>query len=90
MYANPGLPQGAVVGLNHGAPGQAARIAAQGRREAGSHPSGAAALTVAVNARVLGAVGDITGARRAVDDVRTLAEQLDGPEAADTWFGYPA
>ncbi|MCX4625339.1 hypothetical protein [Streptomyces sp. NBC_01443] len=23
-------------------------------------------------------------------DVRTLAEQLDGPEAADTWFGYPA
>ncbi|WP_234432155.1 hypothetical protein [Streptomyces sp. NRRL S-378] len=25
-----------------------------------------------------------------VDDVRTLAEQLDGPEVADTWFGYPA
>lgn len=24
-----------------------------------------------------------------MDDVRTLAEQLDGPEAADTSFGYP-
>ncbi|MER7468634.1 hypothetical protein [Streptomyces sp. NPDC097981] len=35
-------------------------------------------------------MGDLPGARRAVDDVRTLAEQLDGPESADTWFGYPA
>jgi hypothetical protein len=25
-----------------------------------------------------------------VNDVRTLAEQLDGPEADNTWFGYPA
>ncbi|GGS29482.1 hypothetical protein Snoj_25880 [Streptomyces nojiriensis] len=25
-----------------------------------------------------------------MDDTRTLAEQLDGPESADTWFGYPA
>ncbi|MFG2416712.1 hypothetical protein [Streptomyces goshikiensis] len=25
-----------------------------------------------------------------MDDVRTLAEQLDGAESADTWFGYPA
>jgi hypothetical protein len=24
-----------------------------------------------------------------VDDARTLAERLDGAEAADTWFGYP-
>ncbi|MFG2979166.1 hypothetical protein ACGFYY_40055 [Streptomyces sp. NPDC048331] len=79
-----------MVGLNYGAPGQAARITAQGRREAGARPSGAAALAAAVNARALAAVGDLPGARRAVDDVRTLAEQLDGPESADTWFGYPA
>ncbi|MFJ3175385.1 hypothetical protein ACIPJK_32040 [Streptomyces roseus] len=25
-----------------------------------------------------------------MDGVRTLAEQLDGAESADTWFGYPA
>ncbi|WP_330262025.1 transcriptional regulator [Streptomyces sp. NBC_00539] len=84
------LGRHAMVGLNYGAPGQAARIAAQARREAGGRPSGAAALAAAVNARALAAVGDLAGARRAVDDVRTLAEQLDGPESADTWFGYPA
>ncbi|MEU6215433.1 hypothetical protein ABZ891_36760 [Streptomyces sp. NPDC047023] len=84
------LGRHAMVGLNYGAPGQAARIAAQARREAGAGPSGAAALAAAVNARALAAIGDLPGARRAVDDVRTLAEQLDGPESADTWFGYPA
>ncbi|MFF5490308.1 transcriptional regulator [Streptomyces virginiae] len=84
------LGRHAMVGLNYGAPGQAARIAAQARREAGARPSGAAALAAAVNARALAAVGDLPGARRAVDDVRTPAEQLDGPESADTWFGYPA
>ncbi|MET8747714.1 transcriptional regulator [Streptomyces sp. NPDC004728] len=84
------LGRHAMVGLNYGAPGQAARIAAQARREAGAHPSGAAALAAAVSARALAALGDLPGARRAVDDVRTLAEHLDGPESADTWFGYPA
>ncbi|MFE3074391.1 transcriptional regulator [Streptomyces sp. NPDC059247] len=84
------LGRHAMVGLNYGAPGQAAHIAAQARREAGARPSGAAALAAAVNARALAAIGDFPGARRAVDDVRTLAEQLDGPESADTWFGYPA
>ncbi|MFJ9432535.1 hypothetical protein ACIRQY_23145 [Streptomyces sp. NPDC101490] len=53
-----------MVGLNYGAPGQAFRISAQARREA--------------------------GARRAVDDVCTLAEQLDCAESADRWLGYPA
>ncbi|MFJ3520690.1 MULTISPECIES: hypothetical protein [unclassified Streptomyces] len=81
------LGRHAMVGLNYGAPGRAARIAAQARREAGARPSGAAALAAAVNARALDAIGDFPGARRAVDDVRTLAEQLDGPESADTWFG---
>ncbi|MGW4506821.1 hypothetical protein ACWENO_19500 [Streptomyces sp. NPDC004436] len=83
------LGRHAMVGLNHGAPAQAARIAAQARREAGVRPSGAAALAAAVNARALAAVGDLPAARRTVDDARTLAEHLDSPEAADTWFGYP-
>ncbi|WP_331754089.1 hypothetical protein [Streptomyces sp. NBC_00826] len=51
------LGRHALVGLNYGAPGQAARIAAQARREAGAHPSSAAALAAAVSARALAALG---------------------------------
>lgn len=66
------LGRHAMVGLNYGAPEQAARIAAQARREADAGLSGAASLAAAVNARVLAAIGDFPGARRAVDDIRTL------------------
>jgi hypothetical protein len=83
------LGRHAMVGLNYGAPEQAFRLAVQARREAGAHASGAAALAAAVTARALATLGDRSGARRAVADVRDLAERLDGPEAADTWFGYP-
>ncbi|MFD3808642.1 hypothetical protein ACFWTC_34875 [Streptomyces sp. NPDC058619] len=55
-------------------------------RRGRAHPGG---LGAAVNARALAALGDLPGARRAAD-VHTLAEQLNGPESADTWFGYPA
>ncbi|WP_256177918.1 transcriptional regulator [Kitasatospora aureofaciens] len=79
----------AMVPLNYGAPEAAARIAARARFEAGNGPTAAGALAAAVTARALAASGNHEGARRAVDDVRTLAEQLDGAETADTWFGYP-
>ncbi|WP_138907335.1 helix-turn-helix domain-containing protein [Streptomyces chryseus] len=83
------LARHAMVPLNYGAPQTAARLAAQARREAGQAPSAAAALAAAVTARSLAACGDTNGAVKAVEDVRTLAERLDGPDTADTWFGYP-
>ncbi|MFF9502429.1 helix-turn-helix domain-containing protein [Streptomyces sp. NPDC014656] len=84
-----GLTRHAMVPLNYGAAGQAARLASLARREAGAVPSAAAALATAVSARALAALGDTEGARQAVNDVRDLAEALDGPDTADTWFGYP-
>ncbi|WP_424217794.1 helix-turn-helix domain-containing protein (plasmid) [Streptomyces sp. BI20] len=83
------LARHAMLGLNYGAPEQAARLAAQARAEAGTTPNGAAALAAAVTARALATLHDTAGARRAVADAEFLAEHLDGPEAADTWFGYP-
>ncbi|MFD7901694.1 helix-turn-helix domain-containing protein [Kitasatospora sp. NPDC059747] len=83
------LARHAMVPLNYGAPETAARIAARARFEAGSGSTAAGALAAAVTARALAASGDYEGARRAVNDVRTVAEHLDGAEAADTWFGYP-
>ncbi|OEJ21539.1 transcriptional regulator [Streptomyces agglomeratus] len=83
------LARHAMVPLNYGAPTAAARLAAQARREAGQVPTAAAALAAAVSARSLAAMGDKAGAAKVVEAVRTLAERLDGPESADTWFGYP-
>ncbi|WP_307806860.1 helix-turn-helix transcriptional regulator [Streptomyces sp. FH025] len=83
------LARHAMVPLNYGAPEAAARIAERARFEAGDGPTAAGALAAAVTARALAASGDSDGASRAVDDVRTLAERLDGAESADTWFGYP-
>ncbi|MFC9595932.1 hypothetical protein ACFTUC_39830 [Streptomyces sp. NPDC056944] len=68
------LGRHAMVGLNYGAPAQA-------RREVGTHPSAAAALAAAVNARALAAVGDLPGARRAVDEVGGHLVRVPGPEA---------
>lgn len=84
------LARHAMVPLNYGAPEVALRIATRARRAAGRAPTGAAALSAAVTARSLAAIGDHRGARDAVRDTHVLAERLDGPEAADTWFGYPA
>ncbi|ORT54226.1 transcriptional regulator [Streptomyces sp. CB03238] len=84
------LARHAMVPLNYGAPRAAALLAAKARREAGTAPTAAAALAAAVTARSLAAIGDKAGAARAVADMRTLAERLNGPESADTWSGYPA
>ncbi|MFB6712962.1 MULTISPECIES: hypothetical protein [unclassified Streptomyces] len=78
----------AMVPLNYGAPHAAARLAAKARREAGRKPT-AAALAAAVTARSLAAIGDQASATKAVADVRTMGERLDGPDSADTWNGYP-
>lgn len=82
------LARHAMVPLNYGAPEVAARIAKRARSEAGDGPTAAGALAAAVTARALAASGNLEGAAQAVDDVRTLAERLDGAESADTWFGY--
>jgi len=83
------LARHAMVPLNYGAPETAATLAARARREAGGSPTAAAALASAVTARSLAALGDHRGARQALNDVRDLAERIDGQEATDTWFGYP-
>lgn len=83
------LARHAMVPLNYGAPEAAAKLAERARIEAGDSPTAAAALAAAVTARALAASGDRDGAMQAVRDVRDLAERLDGPESADTWFGYP-
>ncbi|MGA5820870.1 helix-turn-helix transcriptional regulator [Kitasatospora sp. NPDC094028] len=83
------LARHAMVPLNYGASSMAARIAEQARAEAGTTPSAAGALAAAVTARARAASGDREGAARALDDVRTLVEQLPAAESADTWFGYP-
>lgn len=83
------LARHAMVPLNYSAPGAAAELAVRARGEAGRKPSAAAALAAAVTARALAATGDQQGALRAVADARSIAEQLDGTQAADTWFGYP-
>ncbi|MFD9453457.1 helix-turn-helix domain-containing protein [Streptomyces sp. NPDC059985] len=83
------LARQAMVPLNYGAPEAAARIAAQARREAGENPTGAGALAAAVAARALAASGNTAAAHAAINDVKSLAERLDGAESADTWFGYP-
>ncbi|URM92737.1 helix-turn-helix domain-containing protein [Streptomyces sp. MRC013] len=84
------LARHAMVGVNYGAPRQAAVLAAKARRAAGAAPTAAAALAAAVSARALAALGDHSGARAALVDVRSFANRLDGGEAADTWTGYPA
>lgn len=43
-----------------------------------------------MSARALAVLGDRSGARAALEDVRSFADRLDGDEAADTWTGYPA
>ncbi|MCX5078967.1 transcriptional regulator [Streptomyces sp. NBC_00424] len=83
------LARQAMVPLNYGAPAAAAKIAAQARREAGRTPTAAGALAAAVTARSLAALGDKRGATAALEDVRSLAERLDGDATADTWLGYP-
>ncbi|WP_285574073.1 transcriptional regulator [Streptomyces sp. RTGN2] len=83
------LARHAMVPLNYGAPHAAARLAARARRAAGGKHSAAAALAVAVTARSLAAIGDRAGATKALADVRTMAERLDGADSADTWNGYP-
>ncbi|WP_406501550.1 helix-turn-helix domain-containing protein [Streptomyces sp. NBC_01590] len=83
------LARHAMVPLNYGAPRSAARLATKARREAGRKPTAAAALAAAVTARSLAAIGDQAGATKAVADVRTMAEHLDGPDSDDTWNGYP-
>lgn len=83
------LARQAMVPLNYGAPAAAAKIAAQARREAGRAPTAAGALAAAVTARSLAALGDKRGATAALEDVRALAERLNGDATADTWFGYP-
>ncbi|MEV6201513.1 transcriptional regulator [Streptomyces sp. NPDC051771] len=83
------LARHAMLPLNYGAAEQASRLASLARHEAGSAPSAAAALATAVSARALAALGDTENARQAVNDVHDLAEALDGPDTADTWFGYP-
>ncbi|WP_241847735.1 transcriptional regulator [Streptomyces sp. CB02009] len=83
------LARHAMVPLNYGAPQEAARLAALARREAGSAPTAAAALSAAVTARALAGIGDTDRALRALRDVQDLADRLDGQEVADTWFGYP-
>lgn len=84
------LARHAMVPLNYGAPEVALRVATRARRAAGRTPTAAAALAASVTARALAAIDDHRGARDAVRDAQVLAERLDGPEAADTWFGYPA
>ncbi|MFF7157956.1 transcriptional regulator [Streptomyces sp. NPDC008139] len=84
------LARHAMVPLNYGAPKAAADLAGRARAEAGQSPSAAAALAAAVNARALAAIGDQQGALRSVATARLIAEHLDGTQAADTWFGYPA
>lgn len=83
------LARHAMVPLNYGAPEAAAGLAFQARSAAGRTLSASAALAAAVSARALAAKGDRQGALREVADARTIAEQLDGSQAADTWFGYP-
>lgn len=83
------LARHAMVPLNYGAPQAAAKLAQRARVKAGGSLSAAAALSTVVLARALAAAGDREGAARAVRDARNLAERLDGPESADTWFGYP-
>jgi hypothetical protein len=83
------LARHAMVPLNYGAPKAAADLAARARAEAGAKPSAAAALAAAVHARAAASLGDHDSALRSVADARTLAEQLDRTQAADTWFGYP-
>ncbi|MFF1834172.1 transcriptional regulator [Streptomyces sp. NPDC058231] len=83
------LARHAMVPLNYGSPQAAARLAGRARRVAGRAPTAAAALAAAVSARSLAAIGDRDGANKAVTDARSLAERLDGPDIADTWFGYP-
>lgn len=83
------LARYAMVPLNYSAPGAAAELAVRARAEAGRKPSASAALAAAVTARSLAAIGDTEGALGAVADARSIAEQLDGTQAADTWFGYP-
>ncbi|MGW6414858.1 transcriptional regulator [Streptomyces sp. NPDC055055] len=83
------LARHAMVPLNYGAPQEAARLAALARRQAGTAPTAAAALSAAVTARALAAIGDTERAQRAVRDAQHLADHLDGQESADTWFGYP-
>ncbi|MCB5169924.1 transcriptional regulator [Streptomyces bambusae] len=84
------LARHAMVPLNYGAPATAARLAAQARRAAGRAPCAAGALAAAVTARSLAALGDRRGATAAIADTRNLIAYLDGPDTADTWFGYPA
>ncbi|MFE6787826.1 serine hydrolase [Streptomyces sp. NPDC057680] len=84
------LARHAMVPLNYGAPQEAARLAALARREAGTAPTAAAALSAAVTARALAGIGDTDRALRALRDVQDLDDRLDGQEAADTWFGYPS
>jgi hypothetical protein len=83
------LARHAMVPLNYGAPEAAAALSVQARAAAGRAPSASAALAAAVGARALAANGDRKGALRGVADARTIAGQLDGSQAADTWFGYP-
>ncbi|MGF1426523.1 twin-arginine translocation signal domain-containing protein [Kitasatospora sp. LaBMicrA B282] len=83
------LARHAMVPLNYGAPNAAANLAIAARREAGRTPTAAAALAAAVTARALASIGDHQEALRAVADARTIADQLNTVQAADTWFGYP-
>jgi hypothetical protein len=83
------LARHAMVPLNYGAPGTAAKLAQRARIDAGGSPTAAAALSAVVLARALAAAGDRQGAAQAVREARDLAERLDGAESADTWFGYP-
>ncbi|MFE4360730.1 transcriptional regulator [Kitasatospora sp. NPDC056800] len=83
------LARHAMVPLNYGASNAAANLAARARAESGDAPTASAALAAAVTARALASAGDHQGALRAVADARTIAERLDGTQAADTWFGYP-
>ncbi|MFJ2958516.1 transcriptional regulator [Streptomyces sp. NPDC087270] len=83
------LARHAMVPLNYGAPEAAADLARRAGAAAGRAPSASAALAAAVTARALASNGDRQGALREVAATRTIAEQLEGAETADTWFGYP-
>ncbi|MGW1989469.1 hypothetical protein [Embleya sp. NPDC001921] len=84
------LARHAMLPLNYGAPRAAADLAFRARAEAGRDSTAAGALAAAVTARALASIGNHDGALAAINDARTMAEDLDTAQSTDTWFGYPA
>ncbi|WP_244900611.1 hypothetical protein [Streptomyces nanshensis] len=79
----------AMVPLNFGAPRQAAELAENARRAAGTAQTASAALAASVAARAHALAGDREGARQALTEAEKLSDSLPAAERADTWFGLP-